>query len=121
MTDLLQTGAAFLAAKLKSDASHEVTYARGAASVAVYATVGTSEHQNTDDDGVTEIVVTRDYLVTPADLVIAGSAVEPRPGDRITETIAGASETFEVMRTGTQPCFVRTGNQWRIFTKRITP
>lgn len=44
----------------------------------------------------------RDYLIVFADLVTAGLN-EPQEGDRITETINGASVVFEAIRNRTEP------------------
>ena len=50
MPNLLQTGAAWLADQLKTHASTEVIYQRGADQVAVSATIGKTEFEIDDDE-----------------------------------------------------------------------
>ena len=70
--------------------------------------------------GITDL--SRDYIVHAADLVVNGSEITPRAGDRITETIRGTSQTFEVMALGQlkeyEPCDT-DGVLLRIHTKQI--
>jgi hypothetical protein len=94
MSDILQSGSEWLAAKLKATASQLVTYQRGRDTVSVSATLGTSEEEVFDSGGGTSMHTRRsDFIVTAEDLVIDGETITPRSGDRI---VMG-SRTYEVM------------------------
>ena len=45
-----------------------------------------------------------DWTFTAADLVIAGSPIKPRSGDRIKEKLNGEPIEFEVLPIGKLPC-----------------
>lgn len=100
MTNILQDGAAWLGGQLKDHAGVSITYARGTNSVSITATVTLHEYEVVDTEGFGITAVSRDYIVHAADLVVAGSTITPRAGDRITETVGGVSQTFEVMALG---------------------
>ena len=51
------------------------------------------------------VVKSYDYTITAALLVLDGKVIEPREGDLIVETIAGAERTHEVVMLGDKPCF----------------
>lgn len=99
-----------------------VTYQRGANSVPVTAEVQVNRYEVTDLDGVVTVVTSRDYLVTAADLVLAGAEIVPRAGDRIVETIRGTEQTFEVVPLGQQKEYEQAdpaGLSLLIHTKRV--
>jgi hypothetical protein len=100
MTNLLQDGVTWLGGKLKDHAGVSVTYQRGTDSVSITATPTLHEYQVVDDEGFGIMMLSRDYLVHAADLVLNGSAISPRSGDRVIETIDGVSQTFELMPLG---------------------
>jgi hypothetical protein len=100
MTNLLQDGATWLGGRLKSHAGVTVIYARGAGSVSVTASVEEHRYEVVDTEGFGVTALSRDYIVHAADLVINSAEITPRAGDRVTETIRGASCTFEVMAIG---------------------
>ncbi len=91
MTNLLRTGSAWLQAQQKQHASETVSYRRGAASVALAATIGMTEREVDDGRGFPVRTEIRDYLIDTADLVLGGVPTLPERGDRIVET-AGATE-----------------------------
>lgn len=97
MTNMLQDGVAWLGGQLKNSAGLTVTYARGSDSVAVTASAAFHEYQIVDEEGFSQSVLVRDYILHAADLILDGSAVAPRIGDVITETIGGVAQTFEVL------------------------
>jgi hypothetical protein len=100
MTNILQDGAAWLGSQLKAHAGVSVTYTRGTDSASITATATMQQYDVVDAEGFSTSVVSRDYLVHAADLVLAGSLIVPRAGDQIAETIAGVACTFEVMPLG---------------------
>ena len=122
MADLLQQGAAWLEDMRHKHASRPVTYQRGAASVALSATVGRSVFQVVTADGVVETVERRDYLIRAVDLVLGGTLTTPAVGDRIRETIGGKVEVYEVMGAGSEKHFRKSdpdGLTLRIHTAHV--
>ena len=103
MANLLEQGTAWLADQLKTHASSTVVYQRGAQQVSVSATIGKTEFEIDDGSGVLQRVESRDYLIQPADLQIAGVATLPIAGDRIRETIGTKTYVYEVMGPGNEP------------------
>ena len=99
MPNLLQTGAAFLAAKLKEFAATEIYYHRaGAGVVRLQVQTGqTSLHQDDGFGGTRLVVIDRDYFIPAADLHWGAGLVEPMAGDWITETTGAYTRTYEVM------------------------
>lgn len=93
MTDLLQTGIAWLDAQRKASLSRSVTYKRGGDSLSIAATLGTSEEEVYDQAGTSTKARRVDYFVTASDLILDGYLVKPEPGDRIVD----GTKTYEVM------------------------
>lgn len=93
MSDLLHTGATWLAAQLKTHAAREVVYQRGGQSVAVKATIGKTSYEQLDANNVVTTYESRDYLICAEDLVLDGITVLPEPGDEVLED----SQTFVVL------------------------
>ena len=102
MTDLLQTAATWLEAERHSHGAHDVSYHRGAESVALKASIGLTEFEVETDFGIQK-TESRDFLIRTADLVLTGAATEPRRGDRIKETLGEEVVVFEVMAPGQEP------------------
>jgi hypothetical protein len=94
---MLDGAAAMVAETLREYLARPVVYRRGPLSVSLAATVGQSEMDVLDEAGAVVRIATRDYLVTAADLVLGGAAVEPRRGDRIEDERDGL---FEVLSPG---------------------
>ena len=100
-----------------------VTYTRGANSVAVTAEVQLNQYEIMDYEGLSSTITSRDYLIAAADLVLSGSEIAPRAGDRITETIRGTAQTFEVMPLGDKKEYEQAdkdGLYLLIHTKRVS-
>lgn len=123
MTNILQDGAAWLGRQLKAVAGVTVAYHRGSSSVSgITATVSQHEYEVLDTDGIMVLIKSRDYIVHAADLVLSGSSITPRSGDRIVETIGGVSQTFEIMPLGAQNEYEpldTDGVLLRIHTKKV--
>ncbi|MEX1016020.1 MAG: hypothetical protein WDZ31_04670 [Phycisphaeraceae bacterium] len=100
MTDLLTQGAQWLNTQRRTHLSHTVMYERGAASAEVLATAGQTVFRFDNGYGATVRYVSRDFLITTADLVIDGAPVTPQRGDRIRETVSGITYIHEVMGPG---------------------
>lgn len=103
MTNLLQIGTSWLADQMKTHASIDVTYERGAEQVSVKATVGKTEFELDDGSGVIVRVQSRDYLIQAADLVLGGVETLPAAGDLIRETQGAKTFVYEVMTPGDEP------------------
>lgn len=123
MSDLLQTGSAWLEEQRHAHMTHSVVYWRGLHSVTLNATVGRTPFEQSDSEGVLIAAEVRDYIFRAEDLVLNGSHVLPLVGDRIVETIDGSACTFELMSIGSEPCW-RYSDQFqqafRVHTKRIS-
>ena len=103
MTDLLETGSAFLDDQRHKHMTRAVVYERGADSVEVQATIGRTEFEQADEYGVVHRIEARDYLVRASDLVLSGQQTLPQAGDRIRETDGAQTFVYEVMAPGTEP------------------
>ena len=118
MADLLEQASTWLAGQRSKFLARPVLYCRAANCVEVAATVGTTLFEIDDGYGVVEKWQSRDYLVTAADLVLAGELVEPRRGDRITD----GGKVYEVMAPGKEDVFRLSdpyGVTLRIHTKQV--
>lgn len=100
MTNILQDCVTWLGGQLKDHCGVSVTYSRGVQSVSLTATVELHDYQIINDEGLATSIVSRDYILHAADVVISGSVVAPRVGDRIAETVGGTVCTFEVLPPG---------------------
>lgn len=106
MPDLLQFGSDWLAEMLKAHASRPVVYRRGAAEVAVQATIGRTLLKLDDSYGGVRMEWTdRDFLIPAADLVLGTGAVLPERGDVIREAQGGQTFVYEVMAPGKEPAW----------------
>jgi len=103
LTNLLQIGASWLADQMKTHASIDVTYERGAEQVPVKATIGKTEFDLDDGSGVVVRVQSRDFLIQAADLVLGGIESLPVAGDLIRETQGTKTFVYEVMAPGEEP------------------
>lgn len=124
MTNMLQDGVVWLGGQLKDAAGLTITYSRGIQSVSLTATATLHQYEITEQDGFVTTFVSRDYLLHAADLVLDSTAVTPRAGDRIGETIAGTATTFEVVPVGDAPCYVHEdpdGTLLTVHTKKVSP
>jgi len=113
MVDLLSTGAAWLAGVLKTHASQEVEYRRGAVTFLVQATFAITQRELNDADGFTVATFVTDFLIAYADL-----GEDPVCGD----IIVANGEKFELLELGDQGCWRWTDghrNMVRIHTKDI--
>jgi hypothetical protein len=121
--DLLQFGSDWLAAKLREHASRPVVYRRGAAEVAVQATIGRTLLKLDDGYGGVRMEWTdRDFLIHAADLVLGGNAVLPERGDVIREAQGGQTFVYEVMAPGKEPAWRWSDvyrKVFRIHTKQV--
>lgn len=117
MADLFQSGMSFLASHLKSSASQTVTYHRGDDEVEIQATIGRFSMTFDSFGGTLQETEDLDFIVTAADLVLSGSAIEPRRGDWI--EYRGHQTVSRPDGTSKPPFEVdEYGISYRIHTKR---
>jgi hypothetical protein len=126
MEDLLQIGEQFLADLATDRMARSVTYGRGTDSVVVRAQIGstTFESMGAGGGGPIAEVVSRDYLIRAADLILAGNVIEPERGDKITEVLPdGTTIVCEVLIHGNEPAWRWADNykiSLRIHTKETS-
>jgi hypothetical protein len=108
MPDMLAAGAAWLTSQLNAAAGTTVTYRRGSDEAEITATIGRSDFEAADQNGVIENWEARDYLV-PTDQLPFG---EPLRGDVIVETSGGLDLEYEVAAPRGVPVF-RYGDAFR--------
>jgi len=101
MSDLLASGAAWLAAQLSAGASRSVRYSRGADYGTVNATIGTSRFESQGTSGVIEQWESRDFVIKAGTLPFG----EPLRHDKIVETVNGVDVTYEVTSPRGVPVF----------------
>jgi len=101
MSDLLASGASWLAGQLSASASRSVRYYRGTNYGAITATVGTSRFESQGTSGVLEMWESRDFVIKAGTLPFG----EPLRHDKIVETVNGVDVTYEVTTPRGVPVF----------------
>jgi len=122
MADLLQRASAWLEDQRTKHLTQSVVYQRGTDTIEVLATIGSTVFQIDDGAGGVLRIEARDYLISAADLVLAGNPVVPQRGDQIRETQGRQVFVYEVIRPGDEPCW-RWSDAYRqtlrIHTKQV--
>lgn len=115
MPTLAARAASMLTRQMKAAHGVSVTYSRASTSqsVSLTAWVGRTVFASNNDGGPAVEFGERDYLISAADLVLGGSAVEPAEADIVTEAIAGVSVRFRVARPSTGEPAWRWSDQGR--------
>ena len=122
MADLLETASNWLEDQRTLYRSRTVTYQRGADTVDVPASIGRTTFEVDDGYGVVQKWESRDFLILAGDLILAGVQTLPQRGDRILETQASTTYTYEVLAPGKEPPFRFSDafrKTFRIHTKQI--
>lgn len=101
--DLMDRGSEMLGRVRGAHLSRPVTYRRGNDTIELAAAVGSTAFERTDDHGVIHRTESRDYLIAAADLVLAGTATLPTPGDRIEEHDSVTLHVYEVIAPAGEP------------------
>jgi hypothetical protein len=101
MSDLLASGASWLAGQLSASASRSVRYYRGTNYGAINAAVGTSRFESQGTSGVLEMWESRDFVIKAGTLPFG----EPLRHDKIVETVNGVDVTYEVTSPRGVPVF----------------
>jgi hypothetical protein len=103
VADLLAQASVWLENQRQRHLTQTVVYQRGSNTVSVLATIGATIFRIDDGAGALLRVEARDYLITAADLVVGGSPIVPRRGDRIRETFGSQTFIYEVSAPGDEP------------------
>jgi len=123
MADLLARAAAWLDGVRRGHLSQTVIYERDDRSVEVAATIGQKSYEVADAYGASVWVESTDFLVTAADLVLAGIETLPEAGDRIRVAAGDKERIFEVMAPGPGMSHYRAADPyrtaWRVHTKHV--
>ncbi len=116
MSDLLNTGVAWLAQQLAAHAAQSIAYTHSATTATLAAAVGQTTFAADRGDGGTVEWQSVDFVLPLADFVAAGFTL-PERDDRI----AWGGRTYEVLPVGAQ-CYRldQTRGLLRISTKRIS-
>ena len=101
MSDMLASGASWLAGQLAAGASRSVRYSRGADFGAVSATIGTSRFESQGTSGVIEQWESRDFIIKAGTLPFG----EPVRHDKVIDTVNGIDITYEVTSPRGVPVF----------------
>lgn len=95
---MLLDAAEWLARKRRRMAGLPAIYSRGSDAVQLTAAPGRTKYETVDQEGATVAASQDDWLVTAAELVLAGVRTEPNRGDTIEVTRRdGSQQTYEVM------------------------
>jgi hypothetical protein len=123
----MDRGRSLLARGLKGAAGVSVVYARGADSVTLSGDtavwVGNTLFRLGEFDGLRVMWGERDYLIAAADLVLDGTAVEPRENDRVAETVNGTAMVFDVLPPPGEPSWRWSDpgrTIYRVHVKRVS-
>jgi len=121
--DALQNAAAWLDGKRKAHLSRTVVYERDGRSVEVKATIGRKAYEVADSYGASVWVESTDFIVTAADLRVAGVRTLPEAGDRIRLEVGDETCVYEVMAPGGRMSHYTAADPqataWRIHTKLV--
>ena len=101
MSDMLASGASWLAGQLAAGASRSVRYSRGADYGTVNATIGTSRFESQGTSGVIEQWESRDFIIKAGTLPFG----EPVRHDKVIDTVNGIDITYEVTSPRGVPVF----------------
>jgi len=101
MSDLLASGASWLADQLAAGAAKSCRYYRGMDYGVINATIGTSRFEAQGTSGVVETWESRDYMIRAGTLPFG----EPIRHDKIVETINGVDVTYDVSSPRGVPLF----------------
>ena len=100
MTSLLSSATSVLAEAVRALKGLPATYHRGAESVALTAAMGQSVWAAVDAEGTAVEQRSVDFLVLASELVLVGTATEPRRDDRIKVAVGTKTRVYQVVPGG---------------------
>lgn len=121
MANMLQSAVAHAVAALKGNRGDVVTYQRGGDSVSITAAMGSTDLER-EADGAQISFRSIDFIVSTADIVLAGQETRPRRGDRIVSESESTTRTYEVLAIDNEQPYAFSdpdGTVLRIHTKLI--
>jgi len=122
VADMLEQGATWLDDQRHQHMTRAVSYARGASTAEVQATIGRTVFEQSDEYGIVHKTESRDYLIRTADLVLDAQITLPQRSDLVRETEGTTTFVYEVLSPGDEPVF-RYSDPYRktlrIHTKHI--
>lgn len=119
MTDQLGNVSTWLRSQRRANAAVTVTYRRGAHSVELLATRGSTRIESQGSDIVLHSEQT-DWIVDVSELVLNSVATEPQRNDTIEEEIDGVTRVYQVVPLGPENCWRwhdRMQAEYRIHTR----
>jgi hypothetical protein len=120
MPDFLATASAWLNSVNRAQVSQTVAIRFGAAeSGDVPATIGSSDFQEANDEGIVTNWQSSDFLIAVADYAMDGVVVNPEAG----HLIRWLGDDYQVLSPGNEQAAVYSdaeGLMWRIHTKLIS-
>ena len=123
--NLMSRGSAMLSRRLGTAAGVGVTYSRGGASCEIYDAVPSeAQSPSAHAPGVPGRLdsTERDYLFPALSLDFGVGPVEPRAGDRVTETVGGLPVIYELAPKGDEPAWRYSDHgrtTYRVHCKRV--
>lgn len=119
MSNRMERGAAWKAAKQAAYCAANVTYARGADSHSIKGQRIASSFP-VEPGSIAVYVTNQSYTIAVDDFADTG-LVEPRRGDRITDTINGLLHVFEVMPSTSERAFTNDAHRtaFKVQCRRI--
>jgi hypothetical protein len=103
LDDLLRSASDWLEEMRVKFMARMVIYVRGSQRLDVRATIGRTIFRINAGYGLTERFEARDYLILANDLVLEGTPILPKAGDRIHESQGSLVFIYEVMAPGNEP------------------
>ncbi len=105
--DMLNSATAWLAEQFADHASRKVRYERDGSFGLLDATLGRTEYQENDGEGVVTKWTDCDFIFPAEQLALGGKRTEPQEGDEVhvLDKNDSITRTYEVMPIPDQQCF----------------
>ncbi len=97
MVNMMKWAAQWVADQAKTHTSESVRYYRDAQFVDIDASIGQTDQDYQEVEGVVVTVTRADWIFDTADLVLNGSATLPEVGDLIVHVIGTKTFTYKVL------------------------
>jgi len=94
----------------------QVTLQRGRFTATAVAQPWDHEYESAGPQGLLTTIAGRDWMIHYTEYLVDGEAVEPRPGDQLTDA---AGRVWEVLPIGGRPAFEKHSDSWLLRTKQV--